>query len=395
MRDCLLKPTQLTNELLGLRMDEALRTGVKSFADTTSETVGWPASNQTGDQYATRVQSPEAPAVPWPMLLCSSQHFPIHFGRYEVIGRLGEGTMGAVYLALDKQLDRHVALKIAKFSEHSDRAVIRRFYREARAMAMLRHANLCPVYDLGESDGTYFLTMAYIAGDTLAAKLTGSEPLPARQVAVLIHKLACALEAAHRADVVHRDLKPANILIDRDNEPVITDFGLASVSEQGSRLTEFGTMIGTPAYMAPEQVTGNLDAIGPASDIYGLGAIMYQLLTGRLPFEGSVVSVVKQTISNQPVAPRQIDERVDELLELVCLKALAKNPEDRFGSAAEMAAAVGEFLTPGQSIQDRATTQAVPAHQHAPLRKQTDRVRAYWRSGEYAEALSILETMAR
>ena len=378
-------------------MDELVQAGgVKAFADTASETVGWTETGQAGDQYATTVQSVATPAAPWQILLSSSHSFPIQFGRYEILGPLGEGTMGAVYLARDKQLDRNVALKMAKFANHADRAAIQRFYREARAMAMLRHANLCPVYDLDQSDGTYFLTMAYIEGQTLADKLAAGKPLSPRQVATLIHKLTSALQAAHQADVIHRDLKPANILIDRDNEPVITDFGLASVTGRGSRLTKSGSMIGTPAYMAPEQVTGNLDAIGPASDIYGLGAILYQLLTGRLPFEGSLVSVVKQTIASEPVAPRQIDAAIDPRLEEICLKALAKDPKNRYRSAAEMADAVDRFLADSPVKREfPAEMSAAAAKQRTIVRKQRDRVRVCWRNGAYDEALSVLKMMTQ
>ena len=192
---------------------------------------------------------------------------PEQFGRYQIKRQLGQGGMGAVYLAHDQQLDRDVALKIPFFDENDGPEVIQRFYREARAMAALQHANLCPVFDVGEINGVHFLAMAYIAGRPLNDYLKKGKPLTSRQVAGLIRKLALALQEAHGADIIHRDLKPANIMIDKRKEPIVMDFGLARRdTDAEAALTHTGTMMGTPSYMAPELIRGiSRNSVAPGS----------------------------------------------------------------------------------------------------------------------------------
>ena len=311
----------------------------------------------TGDKFATTKQAGNAAAPV--MLQLRNASFPIAFGRYHLLRVLGEGAMGGVYLGQDTQLQRDVAIKIPKVDE-TDRGAIQRFQREARAMATLRHANLCPVYDVGELEGVPYFTMAYIEGETLAKHLEAGKALPGREVALLILKLAQAVEEAHQRGIVHRDLKPSNIIIDHNKEPVIMDFGLARLSEGTSSLTQSGLMIGTPAYMAPEQVRGELDRIGPASDIYSLGAIMYEMLTGRLAFEGSVTTVVKQTLSADPDRPSQIAPGVSPELDAICLKAMSKDPSKRYASGGSMATAVRKYLKHGRAA---ATKTATPVRQ--------------------------------
>ena len=213
--------------------------------------------------------------------------------------------MGAVYLAHDTQLDRKVALKIPRFSAKKKDEIVARFFREARAAATIRHPNVCPVYDVGEIDGIYYLTMAYIQGRTLSEFIRPEKPLPERQVAAVVSKLALALQEAHDCGVVHRDLKPSNIMIDRRNEPVIMDFGLARRTDvEESRATQQGTILGTPAYMSPEQVLGDPEKIGPQTDIYSLGVIFYELLTAQLPYQGPPTAVVGQILAVDPPPPR-------------------------------------------------------------------------------------------
>jgi serine/threonine protein kinase len=222
------------------------------------------------------------------------------FGRYEILRKIGEGGMGSVFLAQDRQLDRVVALKVPSFSR-SDRNGVRWFYREARSMATIRHTSICPIYDVGNMNGRHYLTMAFIDGrplsellndgepmmfepqladtcsssDSLRTQLVNSRRISDRHIAVLIRKLASALFAAHEAGVVHRDLKPSNIMIGDDLAPVILDFGVAHrESANETQLTKTGVALGTPYYMAPEQVEGNPSAIGPATDVYALGVIM-------------------------------------------------------------------------------------------------------------------------
>jgi hypothetical protein len=252
--------------------------------------------------------------------------------------------MGSVCLARDTKLDRLVAVKFPKWDDIADPTVIQRFYREARAAATLQHPNLCPVYDAGETDGRHYLTMGYIEGRPLSAYVASGKTFPEREIAALVRKLALAMQQAHSAGVVHRDLKPDNIMINRHREPVIVDFGLARRAGKDVQLTQSGATVGTPAYMAPEQMRGDASAIGPACDIYSLGTILYELLTRRRPFVGDFLSVVAQVVADDPLPPSQLRPDLSPALESICLKALAKKPEDRFASMQGFADALGDFL---------------------------------------------------
>ncbi len=269
------------------------------------------------------------------------------FGRYRIIKRLGQGGMGSVYLAQDTHLERPVALKVPDFGEHETPEARRRFLEEVRTAATLDHPYLCPVYDAGEIEGQPYLTMAYIEGQSLAA-LIGEQGWPERQVAALVGKLAVALQEAHRQKVVHRDLKPANIMIKKTGgrrEPVIVNFGLARRDNpQEQRLTKSGQLVGTLGYMAPEQIRGDLNEIGPPCDIYALGVILYELLTGRLPFSGSGLGVAAQILTQAPLPPSTDRPDLHPALEAICLKAMAKTIGDRYASMAELAAALTGFL---------------------------------------------------
>jgi predicted Ser/Thr protein kinase/sugar lactone lactonase YvrE len=281
---------------------------------------------------------------------------PTQIGRYKVLRKLGKGGMGAVYLATDPQLERQVALKVPHFTPQDGPDVLTRFYREARAAATLQHANICPVYDVGESNGTHYLTMAYIEGQTLAERIR-HKTQQQRDTALLLRKIALALAEAHRRGIIHRDLKPANILINLHGEPVIMDFGLARrVDQETERLTKTGELLGTPSYMPPEQVNGDVQAMGPACDIYSLGVILYELLTGRLPFEGPFVGVLSQILVDPPKPPSLHRPDVEPELEAICLKAMAKKPAGRFASMQEFAAALSAYLD-----RDEATQRGAPA----------------------------------
>ncbi len=237
---------------------------------------------------------------------------PQQFGRYRIIKRLGQGGMGSVYLAQDTQLERRGGPEGPRLRAHEGPEARRRFLDEARTAATLDHPYLCPVYDAGEIDGQPYLTMAYIEGQSLAA-LIGDEGWPQRQVAALVGKLALAMQEAHTQKVVHRDLKPANVMIKttgQRREPVIVDFGLARRDNpEEQRLTRSGQVMGTLGYMAPEQIRGDLKEIGPACDIYALGVILYELLTGRLPFSGSGLAVAGQILTEDAAAPFDAPER--------------------------------------------------------------------------------------
>ncbi len=276
---------------------------------------------------------------------------PEQVGRYRIVKKLGQGGMASVYLAEDTQLDRPVALKVPLLRGDDQASTRQRFLREAQAAANLRHANICPVYDVGEADGVPYLTMAYVEGRPLSHFLRG-RALPQRQAALMARKLALALQEAHAAGIVHRDLKPSNVMIDQNKEPVIMDFGLAQrVDTKGIRLTQEGAVLGTPAYMSPEQAGGEVAAMGPRCDVYGLGVMLYEMLTGRLPFEGPLAAVFAQVLTKEPEPPSSLRPGLDPRLEAACLQAMAKKPADRFASMKEFAAALAECLTaPSQTV---------------------------------------------
>src|SRR5947209_7781975 len=260
-----------------------------------------PAQAETGPFGQTLNEPPSATSggdrtAPLPASASSSLE---RVGRYRILKKLGQGGMGAVYLAHDEQLDRQVALKVPNFSPGDSDSMLR-FHREARSAATLSHPNLCPVYDVGEIGGTHYLTMAYIEGRPLS-EVVHEGPLDPHQAAEIVRRTALALEEAHTRGVIHRDLKPSNIMLTPRGEPVVMDFGLARRNAPGDvRLTQSGTVMGTPAYMSPEQVEGDVAALGPATDIYSLGVILYELLTGRVPFQGSLGQVMAQILTQPP-----------------------------------------------------------------------------------------------
>jgi eukaryotic-like serine/threonine-protein kinase len=263
---------------------------------------------------------------------------------YEVEAVLGRGGMGIVFRARHVRLRRRVALKMllaGAYAAPNERA---RFQREAEAVSALRHPNIVQIYDVGDCDGRPYFTMEYVEGGSLARKLAGA-PQPARQAAQLVATLAAAVHAAHASGIVHRDLKPANVLLDEDGTLKVTDFGLARRQDDGAALTHTGQAVGTPSYMAPEQARGRPDMVGPATDIYGLGAILYELLTGRPPFRAATAAeTVQQVISQEPVPPSRLNDQVPHDLETICLKCLNKDPSHRYGMATELAGDLLRFL---------------------------------------------------
>ncbi|MDB5339975.1 MAG: hypothetical protein JWN70_5594, partial [Planctomycetaceae bacterium] len=271
------------------------------------------------------------------------------FGRYQVEHVLGTGGMGVVYLVKDLRLGRRVALKIPRFDVDGRFRLGDRFRREARIMASVLHRNLCPIFDVDEQDGQHYLTMAFIDGTPLSQAIKEGQSFTARQIAELIRKLALALDAAHRAGVVHRDLKPANVMLDHSGEPILMDFGLAWLAhEADARVTQPGAIIGTPAYMAPEQADREYERVGAPSDIYSLGAIFYELLTGRPIRTGNMSRVLYELMHDDPVRPSKIRSDIDPELEAICCKAISRRPEDRFATAAEFAEAIASFLDRSQ-----------------------------------------------
>jgi predicted Ser/Thr protein kinase len=305
-----------------------------------------PAGNQ--DEAPTLPPAPEAATLPpdggaaeeWPATLTAA------FGRYELRGRLGQGGMGTVYLAWDTQLERTVALKLPRFDTGVGAEGRARFLREARAAAGLSHPNLCPVYDVGVIDGKHYLTMAYVEGRPLSAVSRARALLPVAEVVALVRQLALALQEAHEHGVIHRDLKPANVMLNAKGQPVVMDFGLArrTFSKEEVRLTQSGLLVGTPAYMPPEQVNGDVGAMGPGCDVYSLGVILYELLTGRLPFDGPLGTLLAQIVLDPPPPPSRWRPDLDPAVERVCLRALAKQPADRFPSMRAFAEALDACL---------------------------------------------------
>lgn len=265
---------------------------------------------------------------------------PRPFGRYVLRERLGRGGMATVYRAYDSRLDIEVALKIPKEQVRSSPDLRERFLREAQTAARLHHPNLCRVFDVGEVGGVCYLTMGLVEGGPLPVR----PPAEPAAVAPLVRKLALALAEAHARHVVHRDLKPGNVLLTSQGEPVITDFGLAlRLNDPRERLTASGTPLGTLAYTPPEQLTGNTDAHGPACDVYSLGVVLFQLLTGELPFT-DWGRLPTQVLYEPPPDPSSLRPGLDPRFDGVCRKALAKQPADRFPDMRAFAAALEELL---------------------------------------------------
>jgi WD40 repeat protein/serine/threonine protein kinase len=270
--------------------------------------------------------------------------FPREFGDYELLGLLGCGGMGVVYRARQLRLDREVALKILHGGEFAQPEARRRFHRECLAVARLQHPHIVPIYEVGEQAGVAFFTMELVGGQTLATTVAAG-PLPATTAARYLQTVAEAVHFAHGKGLLHRDLKPSNILLDAFDQPRLTDFGLARPFSTDSELTRTRQVVGSPAYMSPEQALGRAEALGVPSDIYSLGAVLYHLLTGRPPFQGDTVNEVLLQLQNtEPIAPRRLNPSVPADVETICLKCLEKTPSRRYATAAELAGELGRFL---------------------------------------------------
>ncbi|MCA9085141.1 MAG: SUMF1/EgtB/PvdO family nonheme iron enzyme [Planctomycetaceae bacterium] len=298
-------------------------------------------------------------------------HIAEMFGRYKVEKILGQGAMGAVYLARDTQLDRDVALKIPKFglgNNVDDQELLERFYREARAAATLRSPNICPVYDVGEIDGQHYITMAYIEGRPLKDFTKSKKKHSEKQIVTTVRKLALGLSEAHEIGVVHRDLKPANIMVDLKGEPVVMDFGLARRSSSDDvQVTQSGAIMGTPAYMSPEQVEGDQNKIGPQADIYALGIIMYELITGEMPYKGSLMSILQQIAINNPEKPSKLRPDVDPRMEQICLKMMAGDLSKRYQSMNAVASDLQEVMrTPRKMSRQQPSSNKSPQQTSIP-----------------------------
>jgi eukaryotic-like serine/threonine-protein kinase len=271
---------------------------------------------------------------------------------YEILGVLGRGGMGVVYKARQLKLNRLVALKMVLAGAHAGALQLARFHTEAQAVAQLQHPHIVQVYEVDHFDGLPFFSLEYVDAGSLAQKIAG-KPQPPREAAATVALLARAMAYAHQRGIIHRDLKPANVLLNKEGQPKITDFGLAKRLEDDSGLTKSGTLMGSPSYMAPEQARGAMREVGPLSDLYSLGAILYELLTGRAPFLGpTLLETLDLVRSQEPVPPSRLQPKCPRDLETICLKCLAKEPAKRYAGCAALADDLDHFLA-GEPIKAR------------------------------------------
>lgn len=292
-------------------------------------------------------ESVREPLAPPPMpggFIPSVSPLPASFGDYQLLEEVGRGGMGIVYRAHQQSLDRIVAIKMLLRRDLATVADLARFRSEAEAAARLDHPGIVSIFEVGECAGHPFYSMRFIEGTTLAKQLA-SGPMAARDSAAILARVAEAVEVAHRRGVLHRDLKPSNILIDASGAPHVSDFGLAKRIEDDRDVTHTGAILGTPCYMSPEQAAGSRGDVGPTSDVWSLGAILYQTLTGRPPFQASnPMDTLLAVLENDPPLPRSLDPKVDRDLELIALKSLQKPQDLRYASAAALADDLRAYL---------------------------------------------------
>jgi eukaryotic-like serine/threonine-protein kinase len=265
-------------------------------------------------------------------------------GDYELLEEIGRGGQGVVFRARQKSLNRIVALKVIRLGQWASKAHLKRFRLEAEAAAKLEHPGIVPIHDVGERDGSCYFSMKFVEGGQLD-EIARRQPISIRLAAELIAKVARTVHYAHEYGILHRDIKPGNILLDAKGEPHLTDFGLARLVESESSVTHTLDVLGTPSYMAPEQAVGNNAAVSSVTDVYGIGAVLYQLLTGQPPFAGGTTyETIKLLEDTEPRPPRSLNPKIDRDLSTICLKCLEKDPKRRYSSALALAEDLERWL---------------------------------------------------
>ena len=308
--------------------------------EVAASTVGGNAAESTVSPEKPRPQSPgrqrskRTPTGPPPKLV----------GGYQIDEVLGQGAFGTVYKATDPELERSVALKLPQAHTLDSPKARERFLREAKAAARLRHPHIVPVFKAGQTaEGLYYIASAFIFGRTLDEHID-HKPVEPRRTARIVQQIAEALQYAHQMGIIHRDVKPQNVLIDERDEPQLMDFGLARLEQTSEKQTREGSVLGSPAYMSPEQARGAQDDVGPPTDQYAVGVVLYEMLTGQIPFSGPPQVVIANVLSQDPPRPSSIESRVPIDLETICLKAMSKQPEDRYPDCGELAADLERWL---------------------------------------------------
>jgi len=297
-----------------------------------------------GDSSAAALKADDANAAPDVKKAARAGTMLGEFGDYELLEEIGRGGQGVVFRARQKSLNRTVALKVIGLGQWATKAHLKRFRREAEAAASLDHPCIVPIYEVGERDGSCYFSMKFVEGGQLDEVIRRT-PMPIRQAAELIAKVARTVHYAHEHGILHRDIKPGNILLDANGEPHLTDFGLARLVESESSVTHTLEVLGTPSYMAPEQAAGNNAGLSSATDVYGLGAVLYQLLTGHPPFAGGTTfETVRLVLDTEPRQPRLWNPKVDRDLSTICLKCLEKDPKRRYSSALALAEDLERWL---------------------------------------------------
>ncbi|WP_254508389.1 serine/threonine-protein kinase [Anatilimnocola floriformis] len=332
-----------TTDLAAQTMVKPPSRGSSDKTESSDATLARPA----GDRPNPPASPTMSPAMSMPPTAGAARAPARQFGNYDLVDTIAKGGMGIVYKAKHRKLNRIVALKMILSGQFADELEVQRFYAEAEAAARLRHPNIVGIHDIGECEGQHYFSMDYIEGKSLS-DLLKDQALQPRHAAKLMEAIASAMHYAHVEGVVHRDLKPSNVLLDASGSPLITDFGLAKQVHSGggqSQMTMSGTVVGTPSYMPPEQAAGKIELVNIRSDVYSLGAILYELLSGRPPFRGAgVMETLRQVLENEPVALRILSPTIPRDLETICHKCLQKEPEKRYATAKELADELGRFL---------------------------------------------------